>query len=105
MAAKIRRNDTVQVMTGKDRGRRGEVRQVITDKQRVLVTGTNLVHKHRRARTQMEPSQILTIEAPIHVSNLRVVCSACDKATRVGFRLLADGRKVRFCKHCDEVID
>jgi len=105
MAAKIRRNDTVQVMTGKDRGRRGEVRQVITDKQRVLVTGANMVHKHRRARTQLEPSQILTIEAPIHVSNVRVVCSACDKAVRVGFRLLEDGRKVRFCKQCDEAID
>jgi large subunit ribosomal protein L24 len=105
MAAKIRRNDTVQVMTGKDRGRRGEVRQVIVEKQRVLVTGANLVHKHRRARTQMEPSQILTVEAPIHVSNVRVVCSACDKAVRVGFRLLEDGRKVRFCKQCDEAID
>jgi len=105
MAAKIRRNDTVQVMTGKDRGRRGEVRQVITDKQRVLVTGANMVHKHRRARTQLEPSQILTIEAPIHVSNVRVVCSSCDKAVRVGFRLLEDGRKVRFCKQCDEAID
>jgi large subunit ribosomal protein L24 len=105
MAAKIRRNDTVQVMTGKDRGRRGEVRQVITEKQRILVTGANMVHKHRRARTQLEPSQILTVEAPLHVSNVRVVCSACDKAVRVGFRLLEDGRKVRFCKQCDEAID
>jgi large subunit ribosomal protein L24 len=105
MAAKVRRNDTVQVMTGKDRGRRGEVRQVITDTQRVLVTGANMVHKHRRARTQLEPSQILTVEAPVHVSNVRVVCSACDQAVRVGFRLLEDGRKVRFCKQCDEAID
>jgi large subunit ribosomal protein L24 len=105
MAAKVRRNDTVQVMAGKDRGRRGEVRQVLVDARRVVVTGANLVKKHRRARTQLEPSQIVTVEAPLAVSNVMVVCKACDRPTRIGFRLLEDGKKVRYCKKCDEAID
>ena len=105
MAAKVRRNDTVQVMTGKDKGRRGDVRSVLTKEGRVIVTGANMVKKHRRARSQMEPSQILVVEAPLHASNVRVVCKSCDKAVRVGFRMLEDGRKVRFCKKCDEAID
>ena len=105
MAAKVRRNDTVQVMTGKDKGRRGEVRSVLTKDQRVIVNGANLVKKHRRARSQMEPSQILIVEAPLAVSNVRVVCRSCDRAVRVGFRQLDGGRKVRYCKKCDEAID
>jgi large subunit ribosomal protein L24 len=105
MAAKVRRNDTVQVMTGKDRGRRGEVRSVLTKDERVVVTGANLVKKHRRARSQIEPSQILTVEAPLAISNVRVVCRSCDRAVRVGFRQLEGGRKVRYCKKCDEAID
>lgn len=105
MAAKVRRNDTVEVMTGRDRGRRGDVRRVITGSDRLLVTGVNMVKKHRRQREFSEPSEILEIEAPIHVSNVRLVCGSCDKAVRVGFRILEDGRKVRFCKQCDEAID
>lgn len=105
MAAKVRRNDTVEVMTGKDQGRRGEVRSVLTERQRIVVTGINMVKKHRRARSQMEGSDIVDMEAPLHVSNVRVVCGSCDKAVRVGFRFLEDGRKVRYCKRCDEAID
>ena len=105
MASKVRRRDTVQVMTGKDRGRRGEVRQVLRKDQRVIVTGANMVKKHRRSTSATEPSGILEIEAPIHVSNVQVVCTGCDEATRVGFRILDDGRKVRYCKSCDEAID
>ncbi|MFN8639535.1 MAG: 50S ribosomal protein L24 [Dehalococcoidia bacterium] len=105
MAAKVRRNDTVQVMTGKDKGRRGEVRSVLTKEGRVVVNGANLVKKHRRARSQMEPSQILVVEAPLHASNVRVVCRSCNNPVRVGFRLLEDGKKVRYCKKCNEAID
>ena len=105
MAAKVKRNDTIEVMTGKDRGRRGDVRQVLPKAQRVVVTGVNMVKKHRRARSATEASDIIEVEAAIHVSNVRVVCSSCDRAVRVGFRLLADGGKVRFCKQCDEAID
>ena len=105
MAAKVRRNDTVEVMTGKDRGRRGEVRSVVTKASRVVVTGVNMVKRHRRARSANEPSDIIDMEAPLHVSNVRVVCRSCDAAVRVGFRLLEDGRKVRYCKACDEAMD
>ena len=105
MAARVRRDDTVEVMTGKDRGRRGDVRRVIVGADRIIVTGVNMVKRHRRARSMEEPSQILDMEAPLHVSNVRLVCGSCDAAVRVGFRLLEDGRKVRYCKSCDEAID
>jgi large subunit ribosomal protein L24 len=105
MAAKLRRDDTVQVLSGKDRGRRGEVRRVFPKTNRVLVTGVNMVKKHRRSTNPNEASAIVDIEAPIAMSNLAVVCSSCDQASRLGFRFLDDGRKVRFCKKCDEAID
>ena len=106
MAAKVRRNDTVQVMTGKDRGRRGEVRRVLPKAQRVIVTGANMVKKHRRSQSPTAPSDIIELEAPLHWSNVRVVCPSCDSAVRVGFRVLdGDRGKVRICKACNEAID
>jgi len=105
MAAKIRRNDTVRVMAGKDRGRQGEVRQVFPVKGRAIVTGANMSRRHRRARSMTEPGGIVDMEAPIHLSNLRLVCPSCGQAVRVGFRLLENGRKVRYCKRCDEAVD
>jgi large subunit ribosomal protein L24 len=105
MAAKVRRNDTVEITTGKDRGKRGEVRRVLPAEQRVVVAGLNLVKRHRRQRNPQEPSAIIELEAPLHVSNVMVVCRSCNEATRVGFKFLDDGRKVRNCKNCNEAID
>jgi len=105
VAAKIKRNDQVQVMTGKDRGRRGEVRQVLTGDGRAIVTGINMVRKHRKSGGPQQPGGIMDMEAPIQLANLAVVCRACGNPTRVGFRPLEDGRKVRVCKKCDEAID
>jgi len=105
MAAKIKRDDTVQVLQGRDRGRRGEVRGVSPTKGRVIVTGVNIVKRHRRGTSPQDPGGIIEMEAPIDTSNLALVCTNCDRPTRVGFRTLEDGRKVRFCKRCDEVID
>ncbi len=105
MAAKIKRDDTVQVLQGRDRGRRGDVRAVSPAKGRVLVNGVNIVKRHRRGTSPQDPGGIVEFEAPIDASNLALVCANCDKATRVGFRMLEDGRKVRFCKRCDEAID
>ncbi|MGE3962083.1 MAG: 50S ribosomal protein L24 [Dehalococcoidia bacterium] len=105
MASKIKRNDQVQVLTGKDRGRRGEVRQVLGDAGRAIVTGVNMIKKHQRSGGPERPGGIIDMEAPIQMSNLAVVCKSCDAATRVGFRVLEDGRKVRFCKKCNEAID
>ena len=105
MAAKVKRDDTVEVNTGKDRGKRAQVRQVFPAEQRVILHGLNIVKKHRRQRSATEPSAIVEIEAPLHVSNVAVVCPACTKAVRVGFRNLEDGRKVRVCRGCGEAID
>ena len=105
MAAKVRRNDTVQVMTGKDRGRRGQVRRVLPSANRVLVTGLNMVKKNRRARSQTEPAGIIDLEAPLHLSNVQIICPSCDAPVRVGFRFHEEGRKVRYCKKCDQAID
>ena len=105
MAAKIKKNDEVQVLTGKDRGRRGPVRSIITKDSRALVTGINMVKRHRRSTNPQQPGGIIDMEAPIALSNLAVVCKSCGLGTRVGFRLLEDERKVRFCKRCNEAID
>jgi large subunit ribosomal protein L24 len=102
---KIRKNDTVLVIAGKDKGKRGKVRFAYPKKQRVLVEGVNFVKKHSRARGQVRQAGIIDLEAPIHVSNVMLVCQKCDRPTRVGFTFLEDGRKVRICRSCKEVID
>ncbi|MDO9445782.1 MAG: 50S ribosomal protein L24 [Dehalococcoidia bacterium] len=105
MAAKIKRNDQVQVTAGKDRGRRGQVRQVLPSDGRALVTGINMVKKHKRSAGPGQPGGIIEMEAPISLANLAVICASCGAAARLGFRMLEDGRKVRFCKKCNEAID
>ncbi len=105
MAARVKRDDTVEINTGKDRGKRGQVRSVLVKEQRVVVAGLNIAKRHRRQRTMTESSAIVEIEAPLHVSNVQVVCPSCAKAVRVGFKHLEDGRKVRVCKACREAID
>ncbi len=105
MAAKVKRNDEVQVLAGKDRGRRGTVRAMNTDSGRAVVTGINMVKKHKKSTGPTQPGGIIEMEAPIAVSNLAVICRSCGNAVRVGFKLLEDGRKVRTCKKCGEAID
>jgi large subunit ribosomal protein L24 len=105
MSAKIKKDDTVQILSGRDRGRRGDVRLVINKKGRAIVSGLNIVKRHRRSRSAQEASEVVEMEAPIDLSNLSLICPGCDKPTRTGFRLLNDDRKVRFCKRCEESID
>jgi large subunit ribosomal protein L24 len=102
--AKIRREDTVLVIKGKERGKTGVVRQVIPRQRRIIVTGVNIVKRHMRPRDQ-RPGGIIEKEAPIHVSNVMIICKSCNKPTRVGFRFRDDGGKVRFCRHCDQPLD
>ncbi len=102
---RIRQDDTVQILTGKDRGQRGPVREVLGQRDRVLVQGVNMVKKHVKAQQIGQPSGIVEIEAPIHISNVAVVCTSCEKASRLGFRMRPDGVKVRFCKACNEDLD
>lgn len=101
----IRKNDTVLVIAGKDRGKRGRVRFAYPKKERLLVEGINFVKKHSRARGAVRQAGIIEREAPIHVSNVMLICAKCDRPARVGSRFLADGRKVRFCRVCGEVVD
>jgi large subunit ribosomal protein L24 len=113
---RVRKEDTVLVTKGKDRGRSGAVRKVIpparrTDKfgraeqGRVIVTGINVGKRHMRPRGPQQPGGIIEREAPIPWSNVAVICVSCQKPTRVGFRSSRDDKKVRYCKRCDENID
>ena len=86
MAARVKRDDTVEINTGKDRGKRGQVRRVLPSENRVVVAGLNMVKRHRRQRSANEVSAIVEIEAPLHLSNVQVVCPSCSKAVRVGFK-------------------
>ena len=104
MSARIRSGDTVVVLTGKDRGKSGRVRQVIPKESRVVVEGLNLVKRHTKARGPGQPGGIIEKEAPLHVSNVAIADPATGKPTRVGFRLEADGTKVRFAKKSGQAI-
>ena len=102
---KIRKNDTVLVIAGKDKGKKGKVRFAYPEEERLLVDGVNFIKKHIRARRQIRQAGIIEQEAPIPVSNVMLLCSKCNRPTRVGFGFLEDGRKVRVCRSCHEVID
>ncbi len=102
---KIRKNDTVIILAGKDRGKRGKVRRALPGKNRVLVEGLNMIKRHSRARRAARQAGIIELEAPLHVSNVMLLCNKCGKPTRVGFRFLDDGKKVRVCRSCAEAID
>lgn len=104
MAAKIKTKDKVVVLAGRDKGKIGEVLSVNPKEDRVVVRGVNIVHKHERA-TQRSEGGIREIEAPIHASNVAHVDPKDNKPTRVGFKVLEDGRKVRFAKRSGEIID
>ena len=102
---RVRREDTVLVTKGKDRGRTGQVRKVIPKKNRLIVTGVNMVKRHMKPRGQQNPGGIIDREAPIPLSNVALICESCQEPVRVGFRMAGDGRKVRFCKRCDANLD
>jgi len=104
MAARIRKGDTVVVIAGRDKGKKGEVLKVMPKENRAIVKGVNLVKKHQKPAPGVEGG-IITKEAPIHLSNLAHVDPKDGKPTRVGFRILEDGRKVRYAKRSGEVID
>jgi len=104
MAARIRKGDTVLVITGKSKGRRGEVVRVFPDANRALVAGVNMATHHTKP-SQTEQGGIQQREAAIHLSNLKLVDPKSDKPTKVGFRVLEGGRKVRVAKATGEVIE
>jgi large subunit ribosomal protein L24 len=104
MGVKIKKGDRVIVTTGRDKGKKGEVIKVYPTEDRALVSGVNLVKRHQR-QTQRVQGGIISKEAPVHLSNLAHVDPKSGGATRIGFKILNDGRKVRFAKKSGEVID
>ena len=102
---RIRQNDEVEVLSGRDAGKRGKVQQVLPRKGLVTVEGVNMVTRHQRATGTVRQAGIIKQEAPLPVSRVKLVCLRCAKAVRVGFTFLEDGRKVRVCKLCKEMID
>lgn len=106
---RIKKGDTVEVISGNDRWVRGTVHRLILKKDRVVVSGVKLVKKHQRpmptgGRMQTQAG-IIEFEAPVHLSNVMLVCPQCDQRTRVAFEFREGGGKVRVCKKCDAVID
>ncbi len=103
---KIKKGDTVEVIAGDDRGSRGTVHRVLAKERRLVVSGVNMIKKHQRrtgdVRTQVG---IIEREAPLDISNVALVCPRCDKPSRVGYKVMEDGSKVRVCKSCDEIIE
>ena len=105
MAARIRKGDTVLVISGAAKGRRGEVLRVLPRADRAVVQGVNVVKRHTKPRGMGQPGGIVEQEASIHLSNLMLIDGKTDKPTRVGFRMLDDGRKVRVAKATGNVIE
>ena len=102
---RIKKNDTVMVISGKERGKTGKVLRVIAEKNRATVERLNMVKRHRKPRGPQAPSGIVEKEASVHISNLMIMCDRCNAPARMGARILEDGSKVRLCRRCGEVID
>jgi large subunit ribosomal protein L24 len=103
---KIRKNDRVQVITGNDTGKAGRVLEVIPDKNRVLVEHVHMIKRHTRPNPAKQiKGGIAEREAPIHISNVMVVCPSCSKPARISLKPNAEGRKVRICRECQAVVD
>ncbi|MDD5236651.1 MAG: 50S ribosomal protein L24 [Candidatus Omnitrophica bacterium] len=101
---KIKRQDIVAVIKGKDKGKSGKVLNIFGEKNTAIVEGVNMVKKHMRRRSQEQQGGIVNIELPIQLSNLLLFCKRCNRGVRVGFSVLKDGTKTRICKVCKEAI-
>ena len=101
----VKRGDTVQVISGKDKGKEGKVITAIPEKGKVVVEGVAMVTKHQKPRQQGQEGGIINVEAAIDASNVLRVCSKCGKPARTGVKILEDGSKVRYCKKCQEVFN
>ena len=102
----IRKNDNVLVTTGKDRGKKGRVIRIVAEKNRLIVEGVNLIKRHTRPNPAKNiKGGVVQPEAALHASNVQLVCPECGAQTRVGHKVLEDGRKVRICRKCEGVVD
>ncbi len=101
---KIKKNDKIEVIKGKDRGKTGKVLRIESSKNRLYVEGINIVNKHMRQKDQTKPGGILKKEGPIRISNVKLVCPNCGKAVRTGFKIKESGEKARICRKCSQEI-
>ena len=103
----VRRGDTVLVLAGKDRGKRGTVERVEKTKRGfgVVIPGINMAKRHQRARSRTQSAGIIDLPVPIHISNVQVICPRCSKPTRIGHAKLENGSQTRVCKQCGEQIE
>jgi large subunit ribosomal protein L24 len=101
----LKKNDQVEVITGKDKGRVGKIVRLILNKNKAVVERINMIKCHKKPNQMNQQGQIVEIEAPIHISNLQLICPECTKTGRVGKKILEDGTKIRFCKSCGESIE
>ncbi len=107
----VKTGDEVLIIAGKDKGRKGKIKRALPREERVVVEGLNIVKRHMKARGPGKPGGIIEMEAPLHASNVMLICPSCGRASRTGHRFLEETdhkgrpRKVRFCKACDAVVD
>lgn len=100
----LKKGDFVKVISGREKGKTGKVLRVISEKNRVIIEKMNMVKRHQRSNAR-DKGGIVEKEAPIHASNVMMVCGKCNKGTRVGIKIFEDGKKVRICKKCNEILD
>lgn len=105
MGLSIKKNDTVLVITGKENGKRGRVLSVYPSKDMLLIEKINMIKKHMKPTRRYTQGGIIEKEAPLHISNVMLICPKCNKPARIGITSLHDGKKVRMCKKCREIID
>ena len=105
MYVKIKKDDNVRIISGKERGKNGKVLKVFPGKMTALVEKLNMQKKHTKPTNQNKQGGIVEKEGPIHLSNLMIICPKCNKPVRVSKKLLEDGKKVRQCKKCNEILD
>jgi len=101
----IRKNDSVMVIAGKERGKTGKVLRVLTDKGTVIVERLNIVKRHTKPRGPQQSGGIVEKEAAIHASNIMIMCDKCNAPVRIGRKILTDGKKIRICRRCQEALE
>ena len=101
---RIKKNDTVLIISGKDKGKQGKVLDVFPKEEKIVVEGVNFRKKHQRPKKSGEKGQIITMPGPLSISNAKLVCPKCGKPARIGYKLTEDGKKYRICKKCGQEI-
>ena len=102
---KIKKNDTVVIIAGKDKGKKGKIRQAFPKEGKLIVEGFNMIKRHSKTQGKARQAGIIELEQPMSVSKVMLICNKCNKPVRVGFSVLGDGKRARICRSCKEIID